>query len=337
MAKTMKAWQYTSVAGGMEQNLFINDAAPRPTPGDKELLVQVHAMALNPVDYKVTESGAPLRLLGPVFTPGSDYCGTVADVGKSVQGFTKGQYVFGCKVGDLARGTLAQYIVVKAEHAAVLPAGMDAQAGATVGICGLTEMQALAPHVEAGDKVFINGGSGGTGTYGVQIAKALGCHVTTTCSTANVQLCRDLGADDVLDYKTVQVLQALADKGRVFNLVVDNIGAPANLYRASNSFLVPGGRFVQVGMTPSLRGMLQVGGNVLRPAFLGGGKAKYHMLMAQASQTNLQQLAQWLDEGKIKPVVDEVFEWEDAPKAYAKQKLGRVKGKIVIKVPQDKE
>ncbi|KAH6295144.1 hypothetical protein HBI39_161090 [Parastagonospora nodorum] len=337
MAKTMKVWQYKSVTGGMEKNLHINDNAPIPVPNDNEILVQVHAMALNPVDHKITESPAPLRLLGSVFTPGSDFSGKVAEVGKNAEGFTKGQFVFGAKMGEYLNGTLAQYVVVKKELAAVLPEGVDPQVAATAGICGLTEYQAIAPNVKAGDKVFINGGSGGTGSFGVQIAKALGCHVTTTCSAANVELCQSLGADEVIDYKSTNIVQSLSSKGPIFKHVVDNIGTPANLYKASNAFISPGGGFSQIGATPSLGSALQIGSNMLRPGFLGGGKAKYQLLMTQASKPNLEQLGQWMQEGKLKPVVDSIFEWEDAPKAYEKLKSGRAKGKIVIKVPQDKE
>lgn len=99
MAQTMKAWQYNSVAGGMEKNMCINESVPRPVPGDDEILVQVHAMAINPVDYKITESGAPLRLLGSTFTPGADFSGKVAGVGKKVDEFKIGESVFGAKIG----------------------------------------------------------------------------------------------------------------------------------------------------------------------------------------------------------------------------------------------
>ena len=95
----MKAWQYTSVAGGIEKNMHINESAPKPVPGDDEILVQVHAMAINPVDYKITESPAPLRVLGSVFVPGSDFSGKVAGVGKKVDEFKIGEPVFGSKVG----------------------------------------------------------------------------------------------------------------------------------------------------------------------------------------------------------------------------------------------
>jgi len=196
--------------------------------------------------------------------------------------------------------------------------------------------QAIAPNVKNGDKVFINGGSGGTGVYGIQIAKALGCHVTTTCSTPNVEFCKSLGADDVIDYKASDVVETLSSKGQIFSLVVDNIGTPANLYKAASAFLLPTGKFVQIGSTISLGSLKTVGGNMLLPGFLGGGKRPYQMLMTKPSADELAQLAEWFKEGKLKGVLDSVFEWEDAPKAFEKLKTGRAKGKVVVRVPQDK-
>jgi alkaline phosphatase D len=199
---------------------------------------------------------------------------------------------------------------------------------------GLTEIQAIKPNVKPGDKVFINGGSGGTGAYGIQIAKALGCHVTTTCSTGNVKLCESLGADEVIDYKTSNIVEALAAKGPVFQLAVDNVGAPADLYKRSASYLTPTGKFVQVGATPNLGSLAQITSNFLVPGFLGGGKRPYQLLMTKASADDLNQLGTWLKEGKVRAVLDEVFEWEDAPRAFEKLKTGRSKGKIVIHVKQ---
>lgn len=333
----MKAWHYNSTSGGLEKNLHINDAAPQPTITDNETLVEVHAMALNPVDHKVTEGPMPLRLLGSNITPGADFCGRVAKVGNKVDEYQIGEWVFGAKVGTLKGGSLAQYISVPQEMLARLPKGVKIEDAAGVGVVGLTEYQAMFRNVKTGDKVFINGGSGGTGVYGIQIAKALGCHVTTTCSTPNVELCKSLGADEVIDYKTTDIVKALTEKGCTFNLVVDNVGSPANLYKASNAFLVTGGKFVQIGMSPSLKGFKQIGSNMLLPGFLGGGKNSYEMLFAKASADALTQFAIWMEEGKLKGVVDGVYEWEDAPKAFERLKTGRARGKVVVRVPQEKQ
>ena len=331
----MKAWQYDSVVGGLEKNLKINDTAAQPTIGDDEILVEVHAMALNPVDYKVTEGGMPLTLVGSQCIPGADFCGKVAKTGKKIDSFQIGEWVFGAKVGAISNGSLAQYISVSKESLATLPKDVRVDDAATIGIVGLTEIQAIKPYVKAGDKVFINGGSGGTGVYGIQIAKALGCHVTTTCSTANVEFCKSLGADEVIDYKNTNIVEALAAKGQIFQLVVDNVGTPADLYKQSASYLLPNGKFVQVGASSGFASLVQIGSNFLLPGFLGGGKRSYQMLITKTSSRDLKELGVWMKEGKIKAVLDEVFDWEDAPKAFEKLKTGRSKGKIVIHVEQD--
>ena len=202
--------------------------------------------------------------------------------------------------------------------------------------CSPSRYQALAPNVKSGDKVFINGGSGGTGVFGIQMAKALGCHVTTSCSTPNVGFCKSLGADEVIDYKTTNIVDMLSSKGQIFNLVVDNVGTPDNLYKASSAYLTPSGKFVQIGVQNSLGGMKTVTSNMLLPSFLGGGKNSFQMMMAKPSAEALEQMGEWFKDGKLKGMVDTVFEWEDAPKAFEKLKTGRAKGKIVVRVPQDK-
>ncbi|KAF2123879.1 GroES-like protein [Dothidotthia symphoricarpi CBS 119687] len=332
MTATMKAWQYASVSGGLEKNLQIKTDVPQPTIGDDEILVEVHSMALNPVDYKATEAGLPLTLMGSTLIPGADFSGEVFKIGRNVDSFQIGERVFGAKVGALAKGSLAQYISVGKEMLAKLPEGVSMDDAAAIGIVGLTEYQSIAPNVQAGDKVFINGGSGGTGIHGIQIAKALGCHVTTTCSTPNVDLCKSVGADEVIDYKSTDIVTALSERGQIFKLVLDNVGTPADLYKKSASFLIPSGKFVQVGAGTNLGTMGQVATNFLLPSFLGGGKNKYQLLMAQPSAENLKQLGVWMKEGNVRSVLDQVFEWEDAPKAFEKLKTGRARGKIVIHV-----
>ena len=330
----MRAWQYDSVVGGLEKNLKITDTAAQPTIGDDGILVEVHAMALNPVDYKVTENGKFLTAFMKCI-PGADFCGKVAKVGKVVDSFQIGEWVFGAKVGAISNGTLGQYVSVSQDSLTSLPSGVEVDDAATVGIVGLTEVQAIKPNVKPGDKVFINGGSGGTGVYGIQIAKALGCHVTTTCSTGNIKLCESLGADEVIDYKTSNILETLAAKGPIFQLAVDNVGSPANLYKQSASYLTPTGKFVQVGATPNLGSLAQITSNFLVPGFLGGGKRSYQLMMTKASADDLKQLGAWMKEGKVKAVLDEIFDWEDAPAAFEKLKTGRSKGKIVVHVRQD--
>ncbi|KAJ4378042.1 hypothetical protein N0V83_000872 [Neocucurbitaria cava] len=333
--QTMKAWQYNSTKGGIEKHLKINNAAPLPTITDNELLIQVHAVGINPFDHKVPESGMPMRLLGSNLTPCVDFCGKVVKVGTKVDDLEVDKWVFGAKMAALNHGALAQYVAVPRQMVAGLPEGVKVEDAAGVGIVGLTAVQTTKPNVKKGDKVFINGGSGGTGVFGIQVAKALGCHVTTTCSTPNVELCKSLGADEVIDYKKDDIVQTLASKGPTFSLVVDNVGKPANLYTRASSFLLPQGKFVQVGSNPNLGGIAQISRNMLLPGFLGGGMHSYQVFFAKKAVHDLEQLRDWMKEGKVKGVTDSVWEWEDAPKAFEKLKTGRARGKIIIKVKQE--
>ncbi|PSN75212.1 hypothetical protein BS50DRAFT_581925 [Corynespora cassiicola Philippines] len=331
---SMKAWQFTSATGGLEKNLFLPATGiPRPSITDDQILVEVFSMAVNPADYKVPELGLAARAVMPATaTPGMDFCGRIVEVGNKVKSLKADTMVFGAKLGASGRGSLGQYISVSSDQVAVLPEGVGVDDAASSGVVGLTEYQAIRPNVREGDKVFINGGSGGTGVFGIQIAKALGCHVTTTCSTPNVELCKSLGADEVIDYKTVDIATALAEKGPVFNVAIDNVGTPSNLFKVSHTFLVPDARFVQVGMPLGLGAIGQLAGNMLLPGFLGGGKRRYQLAMAQAQTEHLEQIGRWLQEGKVRAVLDGVFDFDDAPKAYEKLKTGRARGKIVVRV-----
>lgn len=215
-----------------------------------------------------------------------------------------------------------------------LPEGLDQKDAATIGIAGLTAYQSIIPHVKAGDHIFINGGSGGTGVFGIQIAKAAGCHVTASCSTANVDLCRSLGADDVVDYKKKPVLDALRVKGQTFHHVVDNVGS-LDLFFESDKFTKPDAQYVLVGANPSLGlfwNMMKVS---LLPGFLGGGKRKLVSIFAETRADELCKIATWMTDGKVKPVVDQHFGFEQVPKAFEKLKTGRAKGKIVVDVASD--
>jgi alkaline phosphatase D len=188
------------------------------------------------------------------------------------------------------------------------------------------------PNARAGDKVFINGGSGGTGTFGIQIAKTLGCHVTTSCSTPNVGLCKSLGADKVIDYKTSDITKILSDGGPSYDLVVDNVGKPEDLYSSSHHFLEANGKYVQVGTEVSLGGIVSLISRFVWPGFLGGGKRKFEFVAVKNKAEDFEQLAAWMAEGKVKAVIDQAFAFEDAPKAYEKIRTGRAKGKIVVNV-----
>lgn len=340
----MRAWTYSNASGGLDKALQLQtDASPPPKTllGKDSVLVHVSHMSLNPADYKVPELGLLSKLVIPVpASPGMDFSGTVTAVGSDVKAYQPGQKVFG-RVEPIKNkyGALAEYIIVKdGEGIAAAPAGWEDKMDqlACIGTCGLTALQSIQPYTSSGDKAFINGGSGGTGTFGIQIAKALGLHVTVSCSGANAELCRSLGADETIDYREQNVSEVLKAKGKLFKLVVDNVGftppGQEDLYTAANGFLVDDGHFIQVGGGASLQQVKSVVSRSFMPGFLGGGKRKFAMVVTKQNHEGLARIGEWMKEGKIKGVIDEVFQYEDAPKAYAKLKTGRAKGKIVVVV-----
>jgi len=154
--------------------------------------------------------------------------------------------------------------------------------------------------------------------------------VTTSCSDRNVQFCKELGADEVLDYKSSPLLDQLKSKGRVFDHVVDNVGNDLALYKSAQLFMKPTATYVQVG--GGAKEILFMATAGMLPTFLGGGKQKYKLVMAKQDVAELKVVADMAGEGKFRPVIDEVFAFNDAVKAFEKLKTGRAKGKIVVHV-----
>ncbi len=332
---TTRAWQYSSTQGGIEKNLKLN-SVPLPTPTPNQHLVQVIATALNPVDYKPAEVPLLHRLMLPKpATPCIDFAGCIVApaAGSSLK---RGQLVFGgAGTSPLAGGALSEFTVAENENTVALPNGVDPIDAATIAVGGLTAYQSIVPYVKKGDRVFINGGSGGTGVFGIQIAKAVGCHVTTTCSTANVELCKSLGADEVVDYKKqglVDALKASASSTHQFDHAVDNVGANLELYWRCHEYTKPGAVYVMVGMTPSLASLVGVFKIMLWPGFLGGGKRRLVGFFIKSASEELEQIGMWMVDGKVKAIIDQRFTFEHAPQAFEKLKTGRAKGKIVVDV-----
>ena len=240
-----------------------------------------------------------------------------------------------CGTSPLAGGALAEFSISKTECAAAVPDGVEGVHAATVGVAGLTAYQSILPHVKPEDKVFINGGSGGTGVFGIQIAKAVGCHVTTTCSTGNVELCRSLGADRVIDYKNEDVLTALKGCGDRFDHAVDNVGSNKELLWHSHEFMQQGAVYVLVAGNPSLGSLVDTLKRKTLPRFLGGMKGKVVGFWPQPKVEDLTQIGEWMRSGKVKAIIDQRFKFEEAPQAFERLKTGRARGKVVIDVASE--
>lgn len=337
MAKTMRTWHYSAIHGNLEDSLTLRDDAPIPAISSlrkDELLVEVISASLNPADYKVPATPLVGRLMiSRPATPGMDLCGRVVGKHPSNTFFEEGQLVFGGYAMINQRGTLSQYCVIPTANVTLLPEGVDPDHAAAVGTAATTAYQSLMPStLRAGAKIFINGGSGGTGTWGIQFAKALGAEVVTTCSTANVELCKQLGADEVIDYKKTDVVANLEARGNVFDLVIDNVGSTTELYGHSKQYLKPGGTFVLVGVGAdmSLSGIASTLLKQLRPAITG--QKGFYFVQQKNDRDFFEQIGRWMGEGKARAVIDSTFSFDQVQEAYKKLRGGRAKGKIVIHV-----
>lgn len=313
----MKAWQYTTVHGKLQDSLTWNESALAPDKhslGADQLIVEVISTSLNPVDYKLPESG----LLGTKHD---------ANTANHI-----GQLVFGGLPHAGTFGGLAQYLLTSTRETVPLPDGVEPDDAAAVGTAATTAYQSLLPGVDiSGWRVFLNGGSGGVGSWAVQMARTKGAQVTVSCSTANVDFCKELGAADIIDYKKNDVVSVLKQRGQVFDLVVDNIN-DEEIYANSNAFLKSGGWFCQVGVAAlTVASSSRMIGRNLRPAWLSGGR-NYRFIQQTNASEYLVQIGEWIVQGKMRPIIDQTYELEKAKDAIIKLREGRTRGKIVVHV-----
>lgn len=333
LPSSMRACQWTTNANGIENDLKLNNEVPLPKNASNlpagHTLVKVAYTSLNPFDYKVAET--PLLgqyVLAKPSIPCLDFSGTV--VSTKNQSLKPGDLVFG-RTNPPFFGCLAEYVVVGEPGIAKLPAGVALRDAATAGIAALAAYQSIIPYIKPGNSVFINGGSGGTGTFGIQFAKSAGCTVTTTCSAKNIELCQSLGADEVIDYTQSNLLSMLKQSGKQYDLIVDNVFSDRELYWQCQHYLSPSGVFATPGDTrPAALKDIALA-NIL-PGWLGGGQRQFAFIRNQPKAEDFEQIAKWMEEGKVKAVIEDEFEMEDAGKAFERLKQGRTRGKIMVKV-----
>ncbi|RDW56800.1 putative zinc-type alcohol dehydrogenase-like protein [Coleophoma crateriformis] len=215
----------------------------------------------------------------------------------------------------------AGYIVKPAPGSALKPGQLVFGGAGTNFMCG-------------GSRVLLNGGSGGVGAFGIQIAKAEGRHVTVTCSTANVKLCKSLGADEVIDYKVQNVLQTLKASPQKYDLVVDNVGNDQNLYWKAHEYMNPGAKFVTVAVSHQFSFIRFAATAQLLPSLLSGATRQHLIVFGNGNAEDLRKIADWIVEGKIKAVIDSKYNLEELRQAYQRLKTGRARGKIIVNVGQ---
>lgn len=312
---------------------------PTPELRDDEVLVQVHAAGVNLLDSKIRNGEFKLILPYPLpIVLGHDVAGEVVKVGSRVRQFKLGDQVY-ARPDDLRIGTFAELLPVKEASLAHKPQSLTMVEAASIPLVALTAWQALVEkaNLKKGQKVFIQAGSGGVGTFAIQLAKHLGATVATTTSTANVSLVKSLGADVVIDYKTQDFEDVLRDYDVVLN------SQDTKTLEKSLRVLKRGGKLISISGPPDP----EFGKEIGAPGFvrlilrlLSSGirrKAKsrgvtFSFLFMKANGRQLREITPLFDTGVIRPVVDRVFPFESTNDALAYVEKGRAKGKVVIKV-----
>ena len=323
--------------GGLDQVAFADLARPALQPD--EILVQVHAAGLNPIDYMIPKGTfKPMLKFQLPATLGSDLAGIVMEVGNRVTRFKPGEAVF-ASIFDLGTGALAEFAVVPEKAAAPKPANLDFVQAASIPMVGLTSWQALKERakLKPGQKVFIPAGSGGIGTFAIQLAKHLGAKVGTTTSTGNMDLVQSLGADEVIDYKKREFEEVLRDYDAVLGTVRgDTIEKSLRILKSGSTVISligpPDAAFARArGMNFFMRfvfGLLSR--NIIRHARKRG--VEYSFLFVHPDGRQLAEIGELLKSGRIRPVIDKVFPFDQAKEALAYLEKGRAKGKVVVQM-----
>jgi NADPH:quinone reductase-like Zn-dependent oxidoreductase len=301
----------------------------KPVPADHQVLIKVRAASLNALDvYMIRDSWLGRAIFGlrkPAYTRlGRDVAGEVEAVGKNVTQFKPGDPVFGS-----CRGALAEYVCASERALIAKPPSVSFEQAASVPLAGQTALQGLrAANVQAGQKVLINGATGGVGTFAVQIAKSLGAEVTAVCSTRNVELVRSIGADHVIDYTKEDFTKG----EQRYDVIFDNVGNHS--FGARRRVLTPRGICVLVGMGGAGIKGSEARGRIVRlfgaRGFSAFTEQKFVQYTTQLSKDDLVLLAELMEAGKLKPVIERTYELDDAAEAFRHLDAGHARGKLVV-------
>ena len=312
---------------------------PVPELQEDEVLVEVHAAGVNLLDSKI-RNGEFKRIL-PYRLPlmlGHDVAGVVARVGSRVRRFRPGDEVY-ARPADGRIGAFAEFISIKEDDVANKPKRLTMEEAASIPLVGLTAWQALIEraNLKEGQRVLIHAGSGGVGTFAIQLAKHVGATVATTTSTANVDLVRSLGADIAIDYKK----EDFADVLRDYDVVLNSLDKVT--LEKSVRVLKPGGQLISISGPPDAAFARSLGASWVLRMIMGvlsygitakakRRQARYSFLFMRANGEQLTQITALIDDGIIRPVVDRVFPFASTKEAMAYVEAGRAKGKVVVSV-----
>ena len=312
---------------------------PTPKIGEYEVLAEIHAASINPVDFKIRDG--KVKLLVKYKVPlilGNDFSGVVVKVGTKVTRFKVGDEIY-ARPRKSKIGTFAEYIAIHEDDIALKPENLSFEEAASIPLVGLTTYQALTDilHLQKGQKILIQAGAGGVGTFAIQLAKLMGATVATTASEAGANLVKSLGADKIINYKTEKFEEILKNYDAVF----DTLGG--ELLEKSFEVIKSGGKIVSVSGLPNARFGKEYGSGFFKTLLFSAASHKltalekkhnvqYIFLFMKPSGEQLRIIANFIETGKIKPIIDRVFPFENAQKAMEYAESGRAKGKIILKI-----
>ncbi|MBM7652513.1 NADP-dependent oxidoreductase [Neobacillus cucumis] len=312
---------------------------PTPEIGEYEVLAEIHAASINPVDFKIRDG--KVKLLVKYNMPlilGNDFSGVVAKVGAKVTRFKVGDEIY-ARPRKSKIGTFAEYIAILEEDIALKPKNLSFEEAASIPLVGLTTYQALIDilQLQKGQKILIHAGAGGVGTFAIQLAKLIGATVATTASVAGANLVKSLGADEIINYKTEKFEEILENYDAVF----DTLGG--EILEKSFEVIKSGGKMVSVSGLPNARFGKEYGSGFFKTLLFSAASHKltalekkhnvqYTFLFMKPSGEQLRIITSFIETGKIKPIIDRVFPFENAQKAMEYAETGRAKGKIILKI-----
>ena len=312
---------------------------PTPEINEYEVLAEIHAASINPIDFKIRDGKVKMLLKYEMpLILGNDFSGVIVKVGSKVTRFKVGDEIYARPRKDKI-GTFAEYIAIHEDDIALKPKNLSFEEAASIPLVGLTSYQALHDimHLQQGQKILIHAGSGGVGTFAIQLAKIMGATVTTTASEAGANLVKSLGADEIINYKTENFEDILTNYDAVF----DTIGG--STLEKSFDIIKSGGNIVSVSGMPNARFGKEFGSGFFKTLLFSFASnkltalekkhnAQYSFLFMKPSGDQLRIIANYIEAGKIKPVIDRVFPFEDTQKAMEYSEGGRAKGKIIVKI-----
>ena len=332
--KSLMITKYGDINSSLEEQEIA-----KPALEENQILIKAYSSSFNPIDFKIVRGD--FKAMGKVTFPigtGRDVSGIIEEIGKNIKKFKKGDKVYS-RVNESHVGTMAEYVVSNVKDIALIPSNLSFDESASIPLVGLTTYQALEDiaKLSKGEKILIHAGSGGIGTFAIQLAKHLGAHVTTTTSTKNISFVKGLGADKVIDYTSENYL----DEGAVFDVVFDTLGGEHTLNSfkviknegrvISISGAIDGATAEQFGLNKFIRMILAFQARKVTRA-ASKKNAMYRFLFMSPNGEQLKKIAKLYESGEIKPIIDKTYNFSEAIQALEYLSKGHARGKVIVKI-----